>query len=72
MENSLISEAEKSESILSQLVGPGWKERWMYWSSRTTEQVSSLSLFENAIANWLDRLITSKRKLMYVEKINRL
>lgn len=39
MEDSLISEAEKSEGVLSQLIGPGWKERWMYWSSRTTEQV---------------------------------
>jgi len=57
MEDSLISEAEKSEGVLSQLVGPGWKERWMYWSSRTTEQS-----FHNEVKKELDRLLQASQE----------
>ena len=50
MEDSLAFEADKSEKVLGRLIGPGWKERWMYWSSRTSEQVSySFGFLENQL-----------------------
>lgn len=39
MEDTIALENEKSEQMLSDIVGPGWQERWLYWTSRSKDQV---------------------------------
>ena len=39
MEDTVTLESEKTEQQLSAIIGPGWQERWLYWTSRTKEQV---------------------------------
>lgn len=41
MEDTLQSRLKDTESVIRDMVGPGWKERWISWISRTPEQASS-------------------------------
>ncbi|XP_057298181.1 dynamin-like 120 kDa protein, mitochondrial isoform X2 [Hydractinia symbiolongicarpus] len=52
MEDTITLENQKSEQILSSLIGPGWQERWLYWTSRSGEQH-----FHNEIKKELDKLL---------------
>ncbi len=45
MELTLQKEKDKTLAELNRLIGPGWQERWMYWSSRTNEQVSGFCCY---------------------------
>ena len=45
MENTLLREQDKTQSDLNSLIGPGWQERWMYWTYRNSEQVRSRVFF---------------------------
>ncbi|XP_040205453.1 dynamin-like 120 kDa protein, mitochondrial isoform X1 [Rana temporaria] len=38
MEDTLQSRLKDTESVIRDMVGPGWKERWISWISRTPEQ----------------------------------
>ncbi|CAI9544896.1 unnamed protein product, partial [Staurois parvus] len=38
MEETLQSRLKDTESVIRDMVGPGWKERWFSWISRTPEQ----------------------------------
>ncbi|XP_069068842.1 dynamin-like GTPase OPA1, mitochondrial isoform X2 [Pleurodeles waltl] len=38
MEETLQSRLKDTESVIYDMVGPDWKERWLYWTSRTAEQ----------------------------------
>eukprot|EP00794_Sanderia_malayensis_P015361 gene15361-16938_t len=52
MEGTLQKEREKTLDQLRMLIGPGWQERWTYWTSRTHEQH-----VQNEIKKELDRLL---------------
>ncbi|KAM5163488.1 dynamin-like GTPase OPA1, mitochondrial isoform 1-T1 [Mantella aurantiaca] len=41
MEETLQSRLKDTESVIRDMVGPGWKERWFSWITRTPEQASS-------------------------------
>jgi len=55
MEDTLALENEKSEQMLSDIVGPGWQERWLYWTSRSKDQS-----LQNEIKKELDRLLQAQ------------
>ncbi|XP_069831161.1 LOW QUALITY PROTEIN: dynamin-like GTPase OPA1, mitochondrial [Dendropsophus ebraccatus] len=38
MEDTLQSRLKDTESVIHDMVGPDWKERWFSWTSRTPEQ----------------------------------
>ncbi|XP_030073021.1 dynamin-like GTPase OPA1, mitochondrial isoform X2 [Microcaecilia unicolor] len=38
MEETLQSRLNDTESVIHSMVGPSWRERWLYWLSRTLEQ----------------------------------
>ncbi|XP_063298840.1 dynamin-like 120 kDa protein, mitochondrial isoform X2 [Pelobates fuscus] len=38
MEDTLQSRLKDTESVIRDMVGPDWKERWFSWTSRTAEQ----------------------------------
>ena len=46
MEETLMRESELTEIELSGLIGPGWRERFLYWTNRTKEQVLFFSLLQ--------------------------
>uniref|UniRef100_A0A8C4R5S5 Dynamin-like GTPase OPA1, mitochondrial n=1 Tax=Eptatretus burgeri TaxID=7764 RepID=A0A8C4R5S5_EPTBU len=39
MEEALQARLQETESVIKNMVGPNWQERWLYWKSRTKEQV---------------------------------
>ncbi|XP_069473516.1 dynamin-like GTPase OPA1, mitochondrial isoform X2 [Ambystoma mexicanum] len=39
MEETLQSRLKDTDSVIYDMVGPDWKERWLYWTTRNTEQV---------------------------------
>ncbi|XP_065060667.1 dynamin-like 120 kDa protein, mitochondrial isoform X2 [Rhopilema esculentum] len=57
MENTLLKEEDKTQSDLNSLIGPGWQERWMYWTYRNSEQH-----VKNEIKKELDRLLQADSK----------
>ncbi|XP_065648467.1 dynamin-like GTPase OPA1, mitochondrial isoform X4 [Hydra vulgaris] len=54
MEETLIKESESNEKVLSKLIGPGWQERFLYWTSRSKEQN-----LNNEVKKELQRLLQS-------------
>ncbi|XP_048833630.1 dynamin-like 120 kDa protein, mitochondrial isoform X5 [Brienomyrus brachyistius] len=52
MEETLQSRLRDTDSIISDMVGPDWKERWLNWTSRTPEQH-----IRNATRGELERLL---------------
>ncbi|XP_006637707.2 dynamin-like GTPase OPA1, mitochondrial isoform X1 [Lepisosteus oculatus] len=38
MEETLQSRLNDTESVIKDMVGPDWKQRWLYWQNRTPEQ----------------------------------
>ncbi|KAG9343490.1 hypothetical protein JZ751_013656, partial [Albula glossodonta] len=38
MEETLHARLKDTESVIRDMVGPGWKERWTHWTSRTPDQ----------------------------------
>ncbi|XP_078522692.1 dynamin-like GTPase OPA1, mitochondrial isoform X3 [Lissotriton helveticus] len=40
MEETLQSRLKDTESVIYDMVGPDWKERWLYWTTRTAEQAT--------------------------------
>uniref|UniRef100_H3A2R5 Dynamin-like GTPase OPA1, mitochondrial n=1 Tax=Latimeria chalumnae TaxID=7897 RepID=H3A2R5_LATCH len=38
MEETLQTRLRDTESVIRDMVGPDWKERWIYWMSRTPDQ----------------------------------
>ncbi|KAI1882815.1 hypothetical protein AGOR_G00238800 [Albula goreensis] len=38
MEETLHARMKDTESVIRDMVGPGWKERWTHWTSRTPDQ----------------------------------
>ena len=40
MEKTLQKEQDQTQKELADKIGPGWQERWLYWSYRNHEQVS--------------------------------
>lgn len=57
MEDTIANATVKTEEMLSDLIGPGWKERWVYWTSRTREQHT-----QNEIKKELDRLLNTSQE----------
>ncbi|KAM9385199.1 dynamin-like GTPase OPA1, mitochondrial isoform 6-T6 [Pholidichthys leucotaenia] len=52
MEETLQSRLKDTESMIRDMVGPDWKQRWMYWKNRTPEQH-----IRNETKNELERLL---------------
>ncbi|XP_051997302.1 dynamin-like 120 kDa protein, mitochondrial isoform X3 [Xyrauchen texanus] len=52
MEETLQSRLKDTESVISDMVGPDWKQRWLSWTNRTTEQH-----IRNETKNELERLL---------------
>ncbi|XP_036426584.1 dynamin-like 120 kDa protein, mitochondrial [Colossoma macropomum] len=52
MEETLQSRLKDTESVISDMVGPDWKQRWMSWTKRTPEQH-----IRNETKNELERLL---------------
>ncbi|KAI4877431.1 hypothetical protein NFI96_032674, partial [Prochilodus magdalenae] len=52
MEETLQSRLNDTESVISDMVGPDWKQRWMSWTKRTPEQH-----IRNETKNELERLL---------------
>ncbi|XP_062854054.1 dynamin-like 120 kDa protein, mitochondrial [Trichomycterus rosablanca] len=38
MEETLQSRLKDTESVIADMVGPNWQERWMHWTNRTPDQ----------------------------------
>ncbi|XP_061739897.1 dynamin-like 120 kDa protein, mitochondrial isoform X3 [Nerophis ophidion] len=38
MEETLQSRLKDTETVIADMVGPDWKQRWMYWKNRTPDQ----------------------------------
>ncbi|XP_033821371.1 dynamin-like 120 kDa protein, mitochondrial isoform X5 [Periophthalmus magnuspinnatus] len=52
MEETLQSRLKDTESVIRDMVGPDWKERWMNWKNRSPEQH-----IRNETKNELERLL---------------
>ncbi|XP_041912535.1 dynamin-like 120 kDa protein, mitochondrial isoform X7 [Alosa sapidissima] len=52
MEETLQSRLKDTESVIHDMVGPDWKERWMHWTNRTGDQH-----IRNETKNELERLL---------------
>ncbi|XP_052455703.1 dynamin-like 120 kDa protein, mitochondrial isoform X6 [Carassius gibelio] len=52
MEETLQSRLKDTDSIISDMVGPDWKQRWLSWTNRTPEQH-----IRNETKNELERLL---------------
>ncbi|XP_017576559.1 dynamin-like 120 kDa protein, mitochondrial isoform X2 [Pygocentrus nattereri] len=52
MEETLQSRLKDTESVIADMVGPDWKQRWMSWTKRTPEQH-----IRNETKNELERLL---------------
>ncbi|KAJ4943032.1 hypothetical protein JOQ06_005541 [Pogonophryne albipinna] len=52
MEETLHSRLKDTDSVISDMVGPGWTQRWMNWTSRTPDQH-----VRNETKNELERLL---------------
>ncbi|KAK2835430.1 hypothetical protein Q5P01_015914 [Channa striata] len=52
MEETLQSRLKDTESVIKDMVGPDWKERWLNWKNRTPDQH-----IRNETKNELDRLL---------------
>uniref|UniRef100_A0A8C5FQ83 Dynamin-like GTPase OPA1, mitochondrial n=1 Tax=Gadus morhua TaxID=8049 RepID=A0A8C5FQ83_GADMO len=52
MDETLQSRLKDTESVIQDMVGPDWKQRWMNWSSRTADQH-----IRNETKNELERLL---------------
>ncbi|KAM4739573.1 dynamin-like GTPase OPA1, mitochondrial isoform 5-T6 [Anableps anableps] len=52
MEETLQSRLKDTESVIRDMVGPDWKQRWLNWMNRTPEQH-----IRNETKNELDRLL---------------
>ncbi|XP_067086666.1 dynamin-like GTPase OPA1, mitochondrial isoform X6 [Osmerus mordax] len=52
MEETLQSRLKDTESVINDMVGPDWKQRWMSWKNRTPEQHT-----RNETKNELERLL---------------
>lgn len=52
MEETLQSRLKDTESVIRDMVGPDWKQRWLNWVNRTPEQH-----IRNETKNELDRLL---------------
>uniref|UniRef100_A0A7N9B1K1 Dynamin-like GTPase OPA1, mitochondrial n=1 Tax=Mastacembelus armatus TaxID=205130 RepID=A0A7N9B1K1_9TELE len=52
MEETLQSRLKDTESVIKDMVGPDWKQRWLNWKNRTPDQH-----IRNETKNELDRLL---------------
>lgn len=52
MEETLQSRLKDTESVIGDMVGPDWKQRWLRWTNRTAEQH-----IRNETKNELERLL---------------
>ncbi|XP_067316018.1 dynamin-like GTPase OPA1, mitochondrial isoform X3 [Pseudorasbora parva] len=52
MEETLQSRLKDTDSVISDMVGPDWKQRWLSWKNRTPEQH-----IRNETKNELERLL---------------
>ncbi|XP_041790639.1 dynamin-like 120 kDa protein, mitochondrial isoform X3 [Chelmon rostratus] len=52
MEETLQSRLKDTESVISDMVGPDWKQRWLHWKNRTPDQH-----IRNETKNELERLL---------------
>ncbi|XP_072540469.1 dynamin-like GTPase OPA1, mitochondrial isoform X1 [Salminus brasiliensis] len=52
MEETLKSRLQDTESVIADMVGPDWKQRWLSWTNRTAEQH-----IRNETKNELERLL---------------
>ncbi|XP_068176136.1 dynamin-like GTPase OPA1, mitochondrial isoform X2 [Antennarius striatus] len=52
MEETLQTRLKDTESVIGDMVGPDWKQRWWHWKNRTPEQH-----IRNETKNELDRLL---------------
>ncbi|KAJ8390399.1 hypothetical protein AAFF_G00107930 [Aldrovandia affinis] len=52
MEETLETRLKDTETVIEDMVGPGWKQRWMYWKSRSPEQH-----IHNETKNELERML---------------
>uniref|UniRef100_A0A4W6DT41 Dynamin-like GTPase OPA1, mitochondrial n=2 Tax=Lates calcarifer TaxID=8187 RepID=A0A4W6DT41_LATCA len=54
MEETLQSRLKDTESVIRDMVGPDWKQRWLNWKNRTPDQVRHI---RNETKNELERLL---------------
>uniref|UniRef100_A0A673CIT2 Dynamin-like GTPase OPA1, mitochondrial n=1 Tax=Sphaeramia orbicularis TaxID=375764 RepID=A0A673CIT2_9TELE len=54
MEETLQSRLKDTESVIKDMVGPDWKQRWLNWTNRTPDQVRHI---RNETKSELERLL---------------
>lgn len=59
LETSVKEKLQATEQILRDMLGPGRKERWLYWQSQSDDQQK-----RSAVKNELD-------KILYADKVRR-
>ncbi|KAK9721428.1 Dynamin family [Popillia japonica] len=57
LESSVKNKLKQNEAFLKQMLGPSFKERWMYWKSLSEEQQKC-----NSIKSELDKILHSDEK----------
>ena len=62
MEGTLHRELDVTEEKLGGIIGPGWQERWLYWSSRSKLQVNIEIIFQ---------VNRTRYSLKFVDKVER-
>lgn len=59
LETAVKEKLQNTEQVLKEMLGPGRKERWLYWQSQNDEQRR-----RSAVKNELD-------KILYADKVTR-
>ncbi|XP_008217592.1 dynamin-like 120 kDa protein, mitochondrial isoform X1 [Nasonia vitripennis] len=57
LETSVKEKLQATEQILKDMLGPGRKERWLYWQSQTEEQQK-----RNSVKSELDKILYADKK----------
>uniref|UniRef100_A0A1B6EGX7 Dynamin-like GTPase OPA1, mitochondrial n=1 Tax=Clastoptera arizonana TaxID=38151 RepID=A0A1B6EGX7_9HEMI len=57
LENSVQEKLQATEQVLSNLTGPGFKDRWLYWKYATEEQTK-----RSAVKNELEKVLYLNQK----------
>ena len=50
-----------AESVINDMVGPDWKQRWMHWTNRTADQVSTGGTLSVPLCPMLSYDLSSKQ-----------
>ncbi|KAF5277806.1 hypothetical protein FQR65_LT03787 [Abscondita terminalis] len=57
LESSIKDKLKITEALLHHMLGPSWRERWIYWKYQTDEQMR-----RNAVKTELEKILQSNKK----------